>query len=42
MGIKIKTKTKTYIVNKEEFRKVMKILKEKADSRKAFKEDFNK
>lgn len=39
MSVKVKSKNKTYVLNREEFQRYMKALWQRAQARKAFKED---
>lgn len=39
MSVKVKSKGKTYVLNREEFQRYMKALWQRAQARKAFRED---
>ena len=39
MSVKVKSRNKTYVLNREEFQRYMKALWQRAQARKAFRED---
>jgi len=42
MSVKVKSKNKTYVLNREEFQRYMKALWQRAQARKAYKADKEK